>query len=133
MSDEIADIQKITGRCSEMMAVFDVDRSGGISFLEFFKAIYNHPELLCTTCSMRSYFDNADENSDGILSRDEVEAMMRRIMSTSGRPISSDLSAEVDRIFSFCDDNKDGLIDYPEFTKYFIRSNAADSCVVPFF
>lgn len=136
-SDETADPPAIMARVAfltaSLLSTFDGDRSGDISFLEFIKAIHSHPELLCHTHSMRSHFEAADVDSNGSLTETEVEAMLRNMMQISGTPVPTDLSVEIARIFAFCDDNKDGRIEYPEFVKYFVRSNAEDSNVLPFF
>jgi Ca2+-binding EF-hand superfamily protein len=116
----IGDIQ---AKSISIMLAFDTDKSRDLSFLEFAKVVYAHPELLCTACSIRAFFQDADVDSDSVITKSELKGMFQHMIDINGMPAPDSIDAIVDEIFDFCDDNKDGFIDFPEFVKYFIHSS----------
>ncbi|CAD8049153.1 unnamed protein product [Paramecium primaurelia] len=88
-----------------ILQMIDINRSGQIDFSEFCMAAMNQEKLLSVQ-RVEQAFKIFDQNGDGFISKQELEAIM------------GDLGDDVwNQILTDCDNNGDGQISYEEFVK----------------
>lgn len=122
---DMPDLTKIQQTVAEMMSRYDKNKDEKLSLTEFAEAVSDNPGLLSTVVNMRYYFQLADRNGDQQIDRNELQNLIRLVVADAGRPPLSDeeVSWHTDAVFAVADTNKDGFIDFQEFSQYTCRTS----------
>ncbi|KAM3147294.1 hypothetical protein pb186bvf_000545 [Paramecium bursaria] len=105
LANVTADKQLLEEEVKRILDLADLNQSGQIDFSEFCMAAMNQEKLLSVQ-KVEQAFKIFDQNSDGFISKQELENIM------------GDLEDDIwHQILQDCDQNNDGKISYEEFTK----------------
>jgi len=126
VTDEPPNVGKVHQSVSFLMDTYDKDRSRKLDFLEFQAMAFHHPELFGTATMLRSYFCEADTNNDDVLSKEEFDPMIKKLLADSNIPMAeSKVQKTCDDLFKAIDANEDGEVDYVELCNYLLRNESA--------
>ncbi|KAL0213946.1 hypothetical protein P9112_006130 [Eukaryota sp. TZLM1-RC] len=92
-----------------MMDSVDLDKNGVIDFSEFTALMTSSQPQDSEEDELRAAFNTFDKNSDGFISRDELQTMMEAL----GISLSE---SELSEMFETADTNSDGVISFEEFS-----------------
>jgi len=97
--------QKTLSQIEQIMSRVDTDKNGVIDFTEFVALMQLQRN---ETNELKRAFDVFDKDRNGEINADEIKEIFRDM----GHPMTDE---EIDFLFSFIDENQDGVIDFNEF------------------
>lgn len=95
----------------EMVLMADSDNSGTIDFWEFATLMAHKMADPNPERTLKAAFNCFDENGDGTISTKEIKKVMRNL----GEPVTDD---DIRTFVSKVDADKNGVIDYSEFSRF---------------
>jgi Ca2+-binding EF-hand superfamily protein len=136
VSPEIPDMDILRYKVASAIGTYHQGRSfQKLDFLSFCNFAYKHPEVMGCVTMIREFFKQADTDDDGLIDRDELMKLIKDLSHVSGFPLPdhTQLKDTVNLIFETFDTNKDGFIDFPEFTKYYLSKPDVIPPTIPCF
>lgn len=82
-----------------------------MNYNDFLASFVNEKATKCKK-NLRYVFDKIDANSDGVLSRQELDAALKRHGMKKKALKAKDMNEDSNKIFSDTDKNHDGIIDF---------------------
>ncbi|XP_063712703.1 calcineurin subunit B type 2-like [Symsagittifera roscoffensis] len=100
-----------TAHIEEFIKKFDDNRDKEVDFYEFVRYYLRE--------DIEKEFKQYDLNGDGMITRQEIMTVLRRM----GIQNQQELQSAAYALMKSVDDNSDGFISYPEFADHFVKQN----------
>ncbi len=115
--DEVSDIPALSQNpmVNRVLRIFDADRDGKISFLEFVHGLGTLSPGSSEDDKMRFAFRVYDNDEDGFISPNDLFVVLKSMVGNN--LTDANLQQLVDRTIAKGDEDRDGKISYPEFCK----------------